>query len=231
MTLISDDPAKAVGRAAPSALLITRLGDLLAPRRQLDLVSGYFVPTTTTVRVLSALAARGASVSVVTNSYEATDVPVVHAGYAGDRKALLKAGIRLWEIRGDSSAQARRSVIGSGGSGVPGSSGQALHAKTFTADGERLFVRLVQPRPRSARLNTELGFVIGSPVLTERVDNEIAAALPREALEVRLSAAGELVWIEHRGKTAIRHDVEPGTTWLSRLFIAIVSMLPVEWLL
>ena len=68
--------------------MITRLKEVLGrPNSRLGLVSGYFVPTAATVRTIDELAAHRVAVSVVTNAFEATDVRVVHAGYAEDRTA------------------------------------------------------------------------------------------------------------------------------------------------
>lgn len=46
------------------------------------------------------LSAQGIQVRILTNSLEATDVAVVHAGYAKYRKPLLQAGIGLYECAG-----------------------------------------------------------------------------------------------------------------------------------
>ena len=44
--LVSDDPAKTLGGGGRQGLLLTRLGEIIGtPRRELGLVSGYFVPT------------------------------------------------------------------------------------------------------------------------------------------------------------------------------------------
>lgn len=60
----------------------------------------------------------------------ATDVAVVHAGYVKRRKALLQAGVTLYERR----ELAVPHVHGSAGIG---SSQASLHAKTFAADRKR----------------------------------------------------------------------------------------------
>ncbi len=250
VTLVSDDPSKALGRAQRSDLLITQLDEVLGvPRERLGLVSGYFVPTEALVTKLGRVAGRGAKVQVVTNAFEATDVPVVHSGYADDRKSLLRAGVRLWELKKEAGGNAARrnlsalgsGVAGSGGSGsgggtgsasgVPQGAGQALHAKTFTADGKRLFVGSFNLDPRSARLNTELGFVIDSPALTGFVEQRLREVLPRAAYQVRLNKDGNLEWVEQRGDTTVVHRTEPGTTPWSRFVISALSLLPVEWLL
>ena len=98
-------------------------------------------------------------------------------------------------------------------------------------DGERVFVGSFNFDPRSANLNTELGFVIKS----RRLAGDMNAALERfaavRAYEVRLSGAGELFWIEWRDGKEWHHTTEPGTTWRQRAAVAVLSPLPIEWLL
>jgi hypothetical protein len=45
----------------------------------------------------------------------------------------------------------------------------SLHAKTFSVDRERVFIGSFHFDPRSAELNTELGFVIHSPALAKEI--------------------------------------------------------------
>jgi putative cardiolipin synthase len=75
-------------------------------------VSPYFVPTAAGVHALSTLSEDGVAVRVLTNSPEATDVSAVHAGCAKRRKALLKAGIRLYALRRSANAAAGRFLAG-----------------------------------------------------------------------------------------------------------------------
>ena len=49
--------------------------------------------------MLKDLVDRGVNVRVLTNSLSATDVPLVHAGYAKYRPALLKHGVTLYELK------------------------------------------------------------------------------------------------------------------------------------
>ncbi|HTN66176.1 MAG TPA: phospholipase D family protein, partial [Burkholderiaceae bacterium] len=99
-TMVSDDPAKGLGRAAQDELLVARLRRILKmPARELELVSPYFVPGAAGVEYFAALARRGVAITVLTNSLEATDVVAVHAGYAKRRKPLLEAGVRLFEMK------------------------------------------------------------------------------------------------------------------------------------
>ena len=244
--LVSDDPAKTLGHAGPNGLLTDKLAEILGtPRREVDLVSGYFVPTQAGVDAFVGLARGGVTVNILTNAYETTDVAVVHAGYAGRRKALLRAGVRLFEMRklaGGIVDRPNAGVMGSGsgsgsgrGIGGPGSvirsSASTLHAKTFSIDGKRMFVGSFNFDPRSMHLNTELGFVIDNPTLAGMLPARFKDGIPRRAYEVRLTSENDLVWIERDGSRVVRHAVEPGTTVTSRLFVTVLSYLPIEWLL
>nr|WP_302474506.1 phospholipase D family protein [Roseococcus sp. MDT2-1-1] len=238
VTMVSDDPAKALGLAPREDLLWPTLRRAIGePRRSLRLVSGYFVPTDAGVDAFAGLARGGVDVGILTNALRSTDVPVVYAGYAHQREALLRAGVRLYELHGIGRdpvvAEGSRLLLGSG-SGLGGSetsAASALHAKTFAVDGERLFVGSFNFDPRSIHLNTELGFVIESPSLTQALEASFAERLPAQAYEVQLASDGELEWVERRDGTLVQHRTEPGTTALRRAMVWLLSCLPIEWLL
>jgi putative cardiolipin synthase len=168
----------------------------------------------------------GVQVSVLTNSLEATDVSVVHVGYAKHRQALLRAGVRLSELRSASGAP-KLSLL----TGLVGSSAASLHAKPFAVDGERLFVGSFNFDPRSAQLNTELGFVIESPAMAREVAAAFDHAIPGRAYELRLTEGGAITWTERANGVSTTHVREPGTGPLQRMVIGILSMLPIDWLL
>jgi putative cardiolipin synthase len=226
--MISDDPAKALGNLPRERSLTYGLQEILdEPQREVDLVSPYFVPGESGVAGLSALAQRGVQVQVLTNSLEATDVAAVHAGYAKRRKPLLEAGIKLYETRRSASPVSKDKKS----SGPFGSSGSSLHAKTFSVDRSRIFVGSFNFDPRSAYLNTELGFVIDSPVLATQIDEAFFVEVPASSYEVRLAEDGSLYWLEMRDGQLVRHTKEPGTRWYKRAWVIFLSWLPIEWLL
>lgn len=165
------------------------------------------------------------NVRILTNALETTDVAAVHAGYAKRRKPLLEAGVVLYEMR--------RTAVGlshpPGSFG--GSSGTSLHAKTFAVDRTQVFIGSFNFDPRSARLNTELGFIIRSPELARAIGTAFDRAVPASAYELRLTPAGRLYWIERRDGAEIRHDTEPGTSLWLRTLVGLLSLLPIEWML
>ncbi|MEG0000177.1 MAG: phospholipase D family protein [Comamonas sp.] len=225
--MVSDDPAKGLGRATPPGLLVTQLAPIIGtPQHSLDLVSPYFVPTQAGVAAFAQLRQRGIRVRVLTNSLQATDVAIVHAGYARWRRALLDQGVELYEMRPGPGEAAEEQ-----GSGPLGSSGASLHAKTFAIDAQRVFVGSFNFDPRSALLNTELGFVIDSPRLAGQVSDAFEQQIPLRSWRVRLDAQGRLEWQGGAGNPAPIHHTEPESRWFERAWLRLLGWLPIEWLL
>ena len=219
--MVSDPPEKVLGHSSDRDLLPAKLRNLFGePAQEVDLVSPYFVPGKYGVEMFSSLTRRGVRVRVLTNALEATDVPVVHAGYAKRRRALLQNGVDLWELRSLGEARAP-SAPGFG------SSGASLHAKTFSVDRSRIFIGSFNFDPRSAELNTEIGFVIESPALARRLSDIFDRTVPVNAYEVRM-AGSRLQWVERRGDTNVVHDAEPRTRRWKRMAVALLSAFPIE---
>lgn len=223
--LVSDDPAKGLGQANAADTLLGRLNQVMEKTsRQLVIVSPYFVPTQRGAEHLQTLARRGIEVVVLTNALSATDVAVVHSGYAKYRRPLLEAGVRIFELKRHATI-----VAGKGQGGITGSSGASLHAKTFQVDGKQLFVGSFNMDPRSASLNTEMGLLMDSPELAAQLQQALASA-SGHTYEVTLHQ-GKLRWTTlENGQTQV-YDTEPGTSWLQRASVRVMSWLPIEWLL
>jgi putative cardiolipin synthase len=225
----SDDPAKGLGRARPETLLSKRLEQVLGPAHaDLLLISPYFVPTAEGVTWFEKLARRGVKIRVLTNALEATDVSFVHAGYSKRRPALLRLGVTLYELRRSSEAGRGKPAGRKRGSG---SSGSSLHAKTCAVDGVRVFVGSFNFDPRSAKLNTEMGVVIESPRLAQRIGDVFRDRIPEDSYEVRFLESGKLQWVERRDGNSVCHEREPGTTAGKRAWVRFLGILPIEWLL
>jgi putative cardiolipin synthase len=226
--MVSDDPAKGLGLASQQSLVKEMLKVIVGePASRISLVSPYFVPSAAAVDMFTSWAEQGLQVEILTNSLEATDVAAVHAGYAKRRHDLLDAGIALYELRrltpGIWKDQERV--------GMGSSSASSLHAKTFAVDTARVFVGSFNFDPRSATLNTEMGFVIDSPVLARRVHETFEQRVPQDAYRVTLAGDGGLLWTEQQDGQAVRHDSEPGTTAWQRCWVWLLSLLPIDALL
>ncbi len=226
--LFSDDPAKALGRAAGDGLMARALmAEIGRPAAAFDVISAYFVPGDEATDSLAHLARSGVRVRTLTNALEATDVAPVHSGYVGYRGVLVDAGVEVWELKGEGGERKRVDDLG-----IKGISRTALHAKTFQVDGRRAFIGSFNFDPRSRRLNSEMGLLIDSPALAAMISAWLDRMLPTRAYRVRRAENGRLVWIGGRnGRDEVVWTSEPNTTWPLRAAVWAIALLPVEWLL
>ncbi len=227
--VVYDDPAKTLDTTERTDVLlfpelVRKMG---RPEKMLDIVSPYFVPGDGGTELLAALAKRGVTVRILTNSLAASDEKSVHSGYGKRRRDLLQAGVRLYEIKPTATKEANesRNRFGSGSS-------SGLHAKTLAVDSRRIFVGSFNFDQRSARLNTEMGLVLSNPVLAQGLTRFFDVEVPMLAYEVRLTADGNsLEWIERTASGEKHYDTEPETDWSTRMGVELLSILPIEWLL
>ncbi|MDO4879623.1 MAG: phospholipase D family protein [Neisseria sp.] len=222
--LVSDDPAKGLARSQTEPIEGKLLQALGKPQQDLFVVSPYFVPGRQGMKALEAIARRGVSITVLTNSLRATDVAAVHSGYARYRKKLLQAGVALYEVKPDFAPPKARDK------GLTGSSATSLHAKTFVVDGRRVFVGSLNFDPRSARLNTEMGMVIDSPEVAGGMRQDLAYITPRYAYKVSLNRYNRLQW-QDPDQPNINYKKEPDAGFWKRWMVKLLSVLPIEPLL
>ncbi|GAB6390111.1 phospholipase D family protein [Stutzerimonas marianensis] len=215
-----DHPGKVTSPGVPDEelLLTTRLQPHMdAVEHEMTLISAYFVPTDTGVDYLTGHAEKGVAIRVLTNSLEATDVPVVHGGYAPYRKPLLEAGVRLFELRRQPDQETSYNLSGS--------SESSLHSKAAVFDQQQVFLGSLNFDPRSILWNTEVGILVDSPELASEVQRlTLEGTSPAVSYEVRLAernGAQRLVWIaEDEGQQRVLTR-EPGGAW--RRFNAWIS--------
>lgn len=211
---VADPPGKGRERRRSPEMLDAVWGALQAAKRRVLILSPYFVPGRRGARCLVALRRKGVEVSVLTNSLAATDVLAVHGGYARYRRRLLRAGVKLHEMK--RGGQQGGSLLGSGKA--------SLHTKAFLVDDEEIFVGSYNLDPRSAYLNTEGGAFVRHPALAERLAEEFARLTgPAHSWSVRLDGPG-LQWSD--GGAPLRH--EPETSLSRRVLARILGWLPIE---
>lgn len=221
--LVSDDPVKGLGAVPREDLLTGQLSRAVgAIERRIDGVTPYFVPGAAGVEAFATLEARGIEVRMLTNSLEATDVLPVHSGYAKRREAMLASGVALYELRSLATPDTPDDL------GIFGSSGASLHAKTFAVDGARIFIGSFNFDPRSVQLNTEMGLLIDSEALANRLHAAFDDCFSGLAWRVEVRN-GELVWADPAAGTVTTE--EPGSSTFRNLALKVVGWLPVEWLL
>ncbi|REL38239.1 phospholipase D family protein [Rhodohalobacter sp. SW132] len=222
--LVSDNPSKILDKSKPDQNLIQQIQNIVGePQKELILVSPYFVPAKAGVEVFRNMVKRGVSIRILTNSLQATDVKVVHAGYEKRRIELLKAGIQLHEMKRFSDDMKFREQAG-----PFGSSGSSLHAKTFSVDGQRVFVGSFNFDQRSLHLNTEMGVVIESSRLANDIREIFEQGVPENSYEVSLNENGKIQWIEYTDEGKMIHKQEPETNLMQLIFVRFFSMMPIE---
>jgi cardiolipin synthase C len=143
-TIVNDNPDKVLTSSAKTEThLAPQLRQVVdKTKRELFLVSPYFIPGKQGVELLAAVRQRGARVVVITNSLASTDGVPVHSKYKLYRKALLQAGVELYELKPTTGAlHERRSggLRGPTGSGtvctrrrLPSTVGFVLSAHTIS---------------------------------------------------------------------------------------------------
>src|SRR5690625_920635 len=233
-TMLSDNPEKLRGKIEPDDLVMTGLRRIFGqPQRHLELVTAYFVPSADGLTLLAEMAQRGIHVQVLTNSLEATDVAAVHAGYSRYRKALIAAGVSLFEMKRIQKIPRVRSYGRRGQRRrLLSSAGTSLHSKTLAIDGQTLFVGSFNFDPRSNLLNTEMGFVIESPVLAGELHQGFSLRVPQMAYQAQLDSKGRLYWTqesEAQGRQVFYR--EPRAPLWRRFLVRVLAYLPIERLL
>ncbi len=189
--------------------------------------SPYFVPGKEGTKFLGDLSQKGVRVRILTNSLASTDVGVVHAGYAPYRRALLRAGVELYEMNKNlSKVQLKHKK------GMTGSSKASLHAKSFVLDREQVFIGSLNLDPRSVTENTEIGIMVTST----DVANSMAEAFDRvtETMAFRLELHTDdegIELISWHGLKDGEHHVwanDPYTSVWQRVGLFFMGLLPIE---
>jgi len=218
--VIADPPLK--GRDGDHrGWLVHRLAETLGTaRRKALVVSPYFVPGEGGTALLAALAGKGVKTGVITNSLAATDVPLVHSGYARYRKTLLEQGVHLYELKAHGNT---------GSASAFGSSSASLHTKAFTVDDARGFVGSFNLDPRSISLNTEMGVLFEDTAIAIDVRKEfLRLADPAISYWVYRNARGELRWLDRIQTPPAVLRQEPDTTAWQRGLVRLLGWLPIE---
>lgn len=223
--VLFDQPEKVLGGLydTEGSLAPTIIDLLSSAENELLISSPYFIPGELGMTVIRDLIKRGVRISLLTNSFKANDVVIVHAGYIDYRKQLVELGVQMYEFKPDNRT-ANLSLMGS--------KRASLHAKTFVIDRCRQFVGSFNLDPRSAIHNTEMGIVFDSGDFAETLYESQIERLESSAYRLRLGSDNALEWVEKTssGETRV-HSTEPGMTRLQRVLVYLLTWLPVEWLM
>ena len=228
MQFLSDDVGKLTKTVPADTNLVHQLRTLLgSPTKRLTIISSYFVPTKDGVNTLVELAEAGIDIKILTNSFDATDVTAVHSGYSQWRPSLLRAGVKIYELKSTASEEKRENKLWKARS----QSSTSLHAKTFAVDDYQVFIGSYNVDPRSANINTEMGVIINDEELAKQLHSALSDELLGQAYEVKLLENGSLQWHTVEAGEKVVYDSEPRVDISDHVWLAIMSWLPIDWLL
>ena len=232
--VVKDSANKIKHDTAPEDYLSFQLKSMLStPQKNIDLVSAYFVPEQQGVETIIKRKQEGVNIRILTNSFKANDVPIVHAFYSQYREDLLKNGIELYEflpvLPMNLSRQERQDTFGKDTKfNRSGLSRSSLHAKFMAQDSEQVFIGSFNFDPRSAYLNTEIGVVLNSPTLAAAIHNNMDQNIMDYAYKLELNEQNKIQWIKKEGEQKVIFNTEPKTAWWQRIGLKMLSWLPIE---
>ena len=205
--------AAQAGPGHPVAATVARL--IGSARRELIVITPYFVPGPHGMALFRELRERGVTIRVLTNSLASTDAPVVHIGYARYREELLWLGVELHELRNQPGP--RRSHFAGFGSSLA-----SLHAKALVIDRNTALIGSMNTDPRSEWLNTELGLVLPSPEISGQL-----VALYDDVVDssyrLQLAEGGSRQWVGGSAGEPTVEGQEPGASLAMRALLLLLT--------
>lgn len=214
---IGDDPL-----GEDRAVVDNLTESLASAKREIIIVSPYFIPLSASFEKLGAMTKKGVRVKILVPSLGANNHTMAHSHYRKYRTAILDAGCELYEYNFQPSQQQRdlcdvspviAPFIG-------------MHMKAVMVDREYCFIGSLNMDPRAMDLNTEEGLFIKSPQLTSKLYSQISEMVkPENSWKLEYDSKGEIVW-----KGAEEHPLttQPARGFSQRLVDSFARWLPIE---
>jgi putative cardiolipin synthase len=184
------------------------------------------------VQAFKTLRDRCVEVIIITNSLSSTDVFAVYCGYKDYIEPLLKMGVKIYELKGDSLKKLAKKKKKQNPPNI------SLHTKMIILDDDELEIGSANIDPRSDKLNTELIMLIDSKQLAKE-------QLEYVNMILSLKYFYQLSWGKHpydgddtitdgpiwktleNGKIKT-YTMPPKTSWFKMFGADVVSLLPVK---
>jgi putative cardiolipin synthase len=196
-----------------------------ATERELMIQTAYLIPAREGIAKMREMVARGVRVRIMTNSLMSNNHLTVHAHYSKYRKAMIEAGVELYELRADAGLVAHYEGLHQRAA----DSHAGLHTKAILVDGSTSIVGSYNMDPRSRIWNSEIGLVIRGEefgaTLQARMEEEFDSAY---AYRVTLNEKGKLRWTRETAAGTEVHTHEPGASAWKRMLARFLSWLPIE---
>ena len=188
-SLFVDDPQKLLEEVSVTRQ-ITANGfreALAAADEEIIIFTPYFIPGERGMAFIEKLREKDLRIVLLTNSLATNNHTSVHSAYSSYRKRLLQAGVELWEARPDAAKITTEA-------GETELEQLTLHSKGALIDGRRVFVGSLNLDPRSIDINTELGLLIDSPELGQRLTESALERVQRIGYRLELDEDNRISW-------------------------------------
>ncbi len=219
---IGDTPKKLKDDASPPEIM--KVYSLInEAKKDILIVSPYFVPGQEGVQWLEDLKNRGVRVRILTNSLASTDVVAVHTGYGKYRKHILAQGVELYELKPINGKKPKQRVFGR-----KAPSYASLHAKVYVIDGKTAVIGSLNFDPRSVYLNTEVAMVMYDERIAKemiQLYNDISS--PEFSYKVGIED-GDIVWTAKNKDRDLLFRHEPQASIWRRMQAWLIGFPPVE---
>lgn len=215
--------ARSPGHSSSADSVVDGLVQLLGyAKKDLLIVSPYFVPGESMRQAFKDAVQRGVRVRILTNSLSSNDAPIAHIGYARYREELLRDGVELYELVSDESDLRAAFGLGSGQNSFREGRRVMLHSKVLVLDGQLLVVGSMNLDQRSKLQNTEIAVLVRSRKLSGEAAGMIEKGLESAAWHVVLKD-GKLLWEAPQNTRLQDQRTEPDASLPLRLMLKIIS--------
>ena len=243
--MLVDKPEKIAGDADNAEESTeTTVGGLLQlmqqAKKDLIIVSPYFVPGERMMKAFAQIRQRGIRVQLLTNSLSSNDAPAAHVGYSRYREALIALGIEVYEMRAEQPGTVANigrlgglmGSLGSSGStsssssgGLSGGSARAsLHAKVVVVDERILVIGSMNLDLRSQLQNSEVALAIRNRTIATEASRLIEPAMRQHAYRVTLQeSGGGLIWHAPEGMSLPAAVSEPDASLGLRVLVKMIG--------
>jgi putative cardiolipin synthase len=187
--LLTDKPGKLLEEVSNAQQIVinTMREVLLAAENEIIIATPYFIPRDKGMDLIRQVRDKGIRVVILTNSLATNNHTSVHSAYSSYRKDLLRAGVELWEARADAAKITTES-------GETELDQLTLHTKGMIIDRRKIFAGSLNLDPRSIDINTEMGLLIDSPELGERMYKNVVVGIPSIAYRLKLGDDNKITW-------------------------------------
>ena len=203
------------------------LGEELSDELEHEVViqTAYLIPTREGIDRVAEHVDQGVRFRIMTNSLLSNNHISVHGHYQKYRKALLEAGVELYELRADTELieyyrETDQKLT---------DSNAGLHTKAFVVDRRYSMVGSYNLDPRSRIWNSEIGLLVDSEPFAEKVLEVMNRQFePANAYSVDLDDRGKLRCTLDLPEVKRTWSKEPEAPWYKRWAARFIGWLPIE---